>query len=175
MRIKWMAGMMVASVVLASLLPAQEPVRPPVSPRVITATRQVTEFTALETQLLKAVQKKDRAALQSLVSDDFMIFMPGADPLPGEEWMEQVMGRDFNLRSFETRGFTAAALGDSVLVAFNRSQQSTYKGKADSGDFFVVDLWQKSGDSWKLLNRYVAKANSMAPAPRPAHKPTGKQ
>src|SRR5437660_530936 len=108
MRIQWMAGMMVASVVLASLLAAQDPVRPPVSPRVITATKQVTEFTALETQLLKAVQKNDRTALQSLVADHFMIFMPGADPLPGDEWMEQVMSKDFNLRSFETRGFTAA-------------------------------------------------------------------
>ena len=29
-----------------------------------------------------------------------------------------------------------------------------------SGEFFVVDLWKKDGDAWKLANRYVSKVSS---------------
>ena len=139
------------------------------------ATRQVTEFTALETLILKAVQKKDREGLQRLILEDFAISMPGADVLRGDEWMEQVMGKDYSLKSFEVRQFSVMDLGDSALVVFDRSLQATYKGKAGSGEFFVVDLWKKSGDAWKLANRYVARVSSVAAAAPPAHKPTGKQ
>ncbi|MBZ5524583.1 MAG: nuclear transport factor 2 family protein [Acidobacteriia bacterium] len=174
MHVRSVVHMIAVLVVLGSLAHSQEPVKPPVSPRIVTATKQVTEFSALETQLLRAVQKKDHDALQAFISDEFTIFMPNADLLAGDEWMEQVMGKDYNLKSFEVSGFAVSVVGDSQLVVFNRSQQATYKGKADSGEFFVVDLWKKSGDSWKLTNRYVAKVGSVAAAPRP-HKPTGKQ
>jgi hypothetical protein len=99
--------------------------------------------------------------------------MPSADLLAGDEWMEQVMGKDYSLKSFAVREFSVADLGDSAVVVFDRSQQATYKGKPDSGSFFVVDLWKKSGDSWKLANRYVAKVSSVTA--RPVRRPTGKQ
>jgi len=174
MNVQYVARMIAAVVVLGSLATGQEPVRPPLNPRIITATKQVTQFTALEMQLLQAVQKKDQAAVQALVSDDFTLSMPNADPLAGDEWMEQVMGKDYRLKSFEVRQFSVTDLGDSAVVVFDRSQQATYKGKPDSGNFFVVDLWRKSGDSWKLVNRCVAKV-SLPVALKPTRTPTGKQ
>ena len=52
-----------ATIALAALVfaSAQEPVKPPLNPRIITATRQVTIFNDLENQLLRAVQSKDQA------------------------------------------------------------------------------------------------------------------
>src|SRR4051812_25984485 len=46
---------------------AQEPIKPSLNPRIITATRQVTIFNGLENQLLRAVQSKDQAGLSKLV------------------------------------------------------------------------------------------------------------
>src|SRR5258708_20580066 len=51
---------------LAALNWAQEPVKPPVSPRVMTATRQVTVFSALELQMLQPIQNNDNPPLQSM-------------------------------------------------------------------------------------------------------------
>jgi hypothetical protein len=36
-------------------------------------------------------------------------------------------------------------------------------------------LWKKSGDSWKLANRYVAKVAAIAATPKIEPKPTGKE
>ncbi len=74
---------------------AQEPVKPALTPRIITATKQVAMFSGLENQLLKAVQKKDKAATQAMLSDDLIIEMPDADPLPGDDWLDSVMAKDF--------------------------------------------------------------------------------
>ena len=153
----------------------QEPVKPPASPRIITATKQVTLFSGLEIQLLQAIQKKDRAALQALLSDDFVISMPDADLVAGEDWLEDVAGKDYSLKSFAVRGFFVSDLGSAAMVIFERSQDATYKGKADAGQFFVVDLWKKNGDSWKLAHRAVSKTSSLPAAAKPPRKPTGKQ
>src|SRR6478752_4984327 len=153
---------------------AQEPVKPPLSPRIITATRQVTIFTDLETQMLRAIKAKERAALSKLVDEDGMIEMPDSDPLPADEWMTSVLSKDYTLKSFMVRQVSAIEQNDSVIVKYDRVQEATYKGAADNGEFFVVDLWKKSGDSWKLAGRYVSKVSSTPWMPKGDPHPTGK-
>jgi ketosteroid isomerase-like protein len=160
---------------LAIFAAAQEPVKPKLSPRIITATKQVTIFTALENQLLQAVQRKDKAALEAMLAEDCTIEMPDADPLPGDEWLESVMAKDFALKKFVVRQMSVAQAGEDMVVKYDRIQDSTYQGKPDGGEFFVVDLWKKSGDSWKLANRYVSKVSSTPYMPKGPVKPTGKQ
>lgn len=165
------------SVVLAGsvLLVAQEPVKPKLTPTVITATKQVTLFTGLEKQMLQAVQAKDRAGLESILADEFEIAMPNADPLAGADWVDSVMSKDFILKSFVIRQVSVADLGDAAVVKFDRIQQATFQGKNESGEFFVVDLWKKTGDSWKLANRYVAKVSAVPATPKLEPKPSGKE
>ena len=154
---------------------AQEPVKPPVTPRIITATKQVSLFSGLEKQILQAVQKKDKAALQALLSEDLIIEMPDADPLDIDAWLESVTSKDFELKSFMIRQVSAIDLGNAVLVKYERIQEATSKGQSDGGEFYVVDLWKKDGDNWKLANRYVAKVSSKPTMPKGAVRPTGKQ
>ena len=159
----------------AVLAVAQEPVKPKLTPTIITATKQVTMFTGLEKQLLQAVQKKDKSAVTAMTADDFQIEMPDADPLAREDWLDSVAEKDFTLKSFILRQMSVADLGDAAVVKYDRVQQVTFKGKDESGEFFVVDLWKKSGDSWKLGNRYVAKIAQVPASPKIQPKPTGKE
>jgi hypothetical protein len=70
---------------------------------------------------------------------------------------------------------SAIDLGNAVVVKFDRLQEAASKGHADSGEFFVVDLWKKDGDTWKLASRYVSKVSSQPSIPKAPVKPTGKQ
>jgi ketosteroid isomerase-like protein len=159
---------------LPLVVSAQEPVKPALTPRIITATRQVSLFSDLERQLLQAVQKKDQNTLKRLLDDDCLFEMPDADPLPAEDWTASVLGKDFTLKSFGVRQVSVIDQGQTALVKFDRLQRATYQGKDDSGEFFVVDLWKKDGDTWKLANRYVSKVSSVVPV-QSAPKPTGKE
>ena len=152
---------------------AQEPVKPQLTATIITATKQATLFTGLERQMLAMVQKKDKAGLESMLVDDSAIEMPDADSQAGEDWVDYVTSKDFSLRSFIVKQVSVADLGNSAVVKYVRVQQAWWKGKNVSGEFFVVDLWTKSGDSWKLASRYVAKVGSV---PLKIHaKPSGKE
>jgi len=167
-------GLLLLLAAAAVLVAAQEPVKPKLNPHIITATRQVTIFTGLEKQMLQAVQKKDKAALEAMLADDFSLEMPDADPMGGDEWLESIMTADFTLKSSIVRQMSAIDLGNAVLVKFDRVQEATFKGRPDNGEFFVVDLWKKSGDSWKLANRYVAKVSATPWMPKHDVRPTGK-
>jgi ketosteroid isomerase-like protein len=160
-------------IAVAVVVSAQEPVKPKLNPRIVTATRQVAQFSGLELQLLKAVQKKDQAALQAMLTEDCMIEMPNADPLPGEDWMDSVMAKDYSLKSFAVREFSVADLGNAAVVKFERRESSVSKGKPQSGEFFVIDVWKKDGENWKLANRFVSR--TAATASKTPIRPTGKQ
>jgi hypothetical protein len=175
MPVRFYQRLMSVLIAVTVLAGAQEPVKPKLTPRIVTATRQVTMFSDLEIQMLKAVQKKDKAALQAMLADDCLIGMPNADPLPGDEWVDSVMDKDFTLKSFAMRDVFAVDLGNAVVIKFDRRQDATYKGHADSGQFFVVDVWKKDGDAWKLANRFVSQSTSGAVEPKGPIKPTGKQ
>ena len=160
---------------LAALLTsAQEPWKPPLTSRIKTATRQVALFTNLETQMLLAVQKKDQPALTAMLTDDFAVDMPNADRMAGEDWLDSVMSKDFALEKFGVHQMSVIDLGNAAIVKYERLQQATQKGANENGEFFVVDLWKKDGDKWKLAGRYVSKTSSVVPAEK-APKPTGKE
>lgn len=173
MRARWIHCLAAAGSLSAMAAAAQEPVVPNLTPTIITATRQVTLFTGLEKQLLQAVQKKDKAGVEAMLTDEFEIAMPGADPLPGDDWVDSVMAKDFSLRSFVISQMSVADLGDFAVVKYQRGQKATLKGKAAGGEFFVVDVWKKGSDGWKLADRYVARIHTAAAAQQT--RPTGKE
>lgn len=175
MRVRFFARLFAVLIATSVFSATQEPVKPALNPRIITATKQVSIFTGLEKQLLQAIQKKDKAAVQAMLNDDLYIEMPDADPLPGDDWLDSVMAKDYTLKSFVVRQVSAIDLGDAVVVKFDRIQEAAFKGKPDGGEFFVVDVWKKSGDAWKLASRYVSKVSSVPVMPKADVKPTGKQ
>jgi Domain of unknown function (DUF4440) len=175
MQVRLVQHLFLVLIAVSVFAAAQEPAQPKRTPTIITATKQVTLFTGLEKQMLQAVEKKDKAGLETLLTDAFEIEMPNADPLAGEDWVDSVMAKDFSLKSFDLRQMSVADLGDYAVVKFDRIQQAAYKGQNKSGEFFVVDLWKKSGDSWKLANRYVAKVGAIPLTPKIQPKPTGKE
>jgi len=85
-----------------------------------------------------------------------------------------VMSKDFTLQKFGVRQMSVVDLGNAVVVNFDRLQEAAYKGAPDTGQFFVVDLWRKERNGWKLASRYVSKVSSVVPASSDV-KPTGKQ
>lgn len=154
--------------------PAQSQQSAPTPGRIQTRTRLVAIFSGLENRLFQAVQKKDQAALTPLLDDEFEIWIPNdtGDPVPMDDWLAQVTGA-YTLKSFHIRQMSARDFGSVVVVKFVYGQQAESKGKDDSGEFFVVDAWEKQGDSWKLSDRYISRFSAL----QPVHpmRPTGRQ
>ena len=152
--------------------------RPAPSTHIVTRTRTVAIFDDLEQQLMAAVQKKDKVKLTELATDDFELRRASdpATPEPRDAWIANDLPT-YELKDFR---FTKMAVHlfneDTAVVSMNYWQNATMHGKDGSGDYFLVDVWTKHNNNWKLSVRYVSP---IAPT---GHifklkdvKPTGKQ
>lgn len=117
-------------------------------------------FSKLETQWLNAIQNKDPAALNLIVSDDFHLWTsaPPGNPISREEWLVGIFGR--RLLSFHMRQLAAHEVGSNIVVV-SFVQTETYQQSAtpQSEDHFVVDVWTNSGsgDNWRCTDRYFSE------------------
>jgi Domain of unknown function (DUF4440) len=120
-------------------------------------TIEVDFFTRLEKQLMDAVVAQDRPALEPLLASDFELrtARTGGELTLRDEWLQDAIST-YKLRSFRISRLTARPVGNSAVVNFFYEQEATFAGREISGDFFLVDIWQKTGNDWKLVARYSA-------------------
>ena len=115
--------------------------------RIMTVTRQVAEFSQREGALADAMRKADRAATDRLLAPDFELrdSSTASQPMPRAQWIaakhiddasEQMAVHDYG---------TVATV--SYLVRASRPSRA----------MFVVDVWQKQGEDWKLAVRYQSQ------------------
>jgi len=120
-------------------------------------TLETAFFAKLEKQLGNAVVAHDRVALESLLANDFELRTARSD---GEvtlrdDWLNAAIST-YKIRSFEISRLTVRPIGNSAVINFFYQQHAALARQDVSGDFFLVDIWQKAGNDWKLVARYSA-------------------
>ena len=127
--------------------------------RIPTVTRWVKVFTELELSLASSVRGRDDSALQKILADDFELrtgAMPGT-PTPRAEFIRQSLAPGD--ASFTIEQMAVHDLGDKALVSFLQTARSGGK-RVPARDIFVVDVWKRSGDEWRLAIRYAGPAGA---------------
>ncbi len=98
---------------------------------------------------------KDRKTMERVVSPDFTQRVSDAPErsLPRSLWGQPAS--TYKIESIEVRHHAARKLAeDLAVVSLLLTQQATFEGRDRSGDFYVVDIWKKSGGRWQMIARY---------------------
>lgn len=98
---------------------------------------------------------KDTRTMERLVSPEFTQRISDAPErsLPRSLWGQP--SGTYKIETIEGRHHAARKLSVGLAVVSRQlTQQATYEGRDRSGDFYVVDIWKKSGDSWQVIARY---------------------
>jgi hypothetical protein len=142
--------------------------------RIVTTTRLVAQYSDLEHRLDRAIQHRDRAALDKILDDSFEQWSPAppGEPMPRDEWMHHAL-TGVTLRSFRVRQMAVRTIGDTAVVSFTEDRDATCGGRECSGSRFIVDLWQARGGAPHLLVRYDSGILAQ-PMPSAPPTPTGK-
>jgi Domain of unknown function (DUF4440) len=130
------------------------------------ATRSVAHYLDLERGLLDDLARRDRAAIQRRLADDFTSRTPDSDGVrSADEWLQQEFAsppgrlvRDLSVREAD----------DLAIVSFLLDRTSA--GSRVASTWFVVDVWRRSTDS--LLARSISRPIGVPPKPQ---RPTGKE
>jgi hypothetical protein len=136
-----------ATAALAAVaLAAAAPVFAQPSGRIPTVTRLVKIFSQLETRLVDSAHVQDTAVLDTMLAPDFEMRageMPGT-PIPRDEWM----------RLARTSAQTQPQLAQMAVHDFGTVATVSFADTASRPPRFIVDVWKRGGDGWKLAVRY---------------------
>ena len=129
------------------------------SGRIPTVTRLVRIMLAQEEQLAGALRGGDRTTVETLLADDFEMRVgtaPGA-PVARDDWVRNALARPGPARLIEQ--MSAHEIGEVVLASFlerGGSGGSGSAGAAQPDAIYVVDVWRRTGDTWKLARRFAS-------------------
>jgi hypothetical protein len=114
----------------------------------------------LEQQLGEAAVHRDTKILERLVGPEYTLRLGDApeQSVPRTDWMENLRSQgahSYKVESFDERYHAARKLTDNLaVVSLLLTQKATDDGRDRSGDFYLVDIWKKSGDQWQIIGRY---------------------
>lgn len=120
-------------------------------------------FTSLEQEFNGAVARRDSHLLDSrFLAPDYAlrISLQPDRPLSRQEWLEML--RVYNVHQWGMRVGEVRDLGNVAIAHIIITQNVDVDGVDRSGDFFLVDVWQRisaAGDrldpkAWRLAARY---------------------
>ena len=129
-------------------------------------TLETAFFSKLEKRLGDAIVAKDRVALESLLANDFELRTARSigELTLRDDWLEAAT-TTYRMRTYRMTRLAPRQFGETAVVSFLCEQQASFKGKDISGEFFVVDVWQKTGNDWRIAARYSAGPGVMPKSP----------
>jgi hypothetical protein len=128
-----------------------------------------------EERFCKAILNKDAGTLEGLVSPHFALRVGDVPQgsLPRPVWMDNTLHR-ITGEHCEQHHVVARKLADDLAaVSLVWSQKGTSDGRDSSGDFYLIDFWQKSSGSWQIIARYSTPLGKLPERPARQLPPAG--
>jgi hypothetical protein len=118
------------------------------------ALRSENDFVRLEDELLQAMRARDRPRLESLLAEDFEMFVAQLplDSISRDAWIDNLGrpgSRDVAIRSLVTRELEPDLAHVSLWLV-------PEPARAGRGKVFVLDTWQRREGRWQLIYRHAA-------------------
>jgi hypothetical protein len=120
-------------------------------PCLATAQSVEQQLKKFEIQWVDAEVKKDAAALDRLMADDFSETAPdGLVYTKAQEIASFKSGEDV-VSSYDYSDMKVRVYGDSAVVTYIAKLKEMFKGRDVSGTFRWTDTWVKHGGAWQIV------------------------
>jgi ketosteroid isomerase-like protein len=111
----------------------------------------VAEITRLENEWVTAIKKKDVAALENLLAEDFNGTSPTGVTFPRTDAIEDLKSGAYVVESMDLDELSVNVYGDTVVVFTSQQEKSKYDGIDNSGHYHFTNVWVKRDGKWKVV------------------------
>jgi ketosteroid isomerase-like protein len=145
--------MRTAGVVAALLLP----VCASAQPRKQTAdTALVQRLTAQADAWDKAIVRKDRAAIEANMADDFRQIDRAGNVADKEAFVEDLLSPDLRIDPYTVEDFDVRVYGDTALLCGRTRMTGLYKDKPFASHYRYIDVYARRGAAWKIVSVQIS-------------------
>ncbi len=123
-------------------------------------------FQELELRWAAAIQRQDKEQLDEVfLAPDYALRISDdpARKISRADWLATIP--IYNTRSLSIRVLEVRSFGDVAVVSHVVTQQADVSGVDRSGDFFIIDVWIRRGEEWKVSARYSSPARALPKLP----------
>jgi ketosteroid isomerase-like protein len=105
----------------------------------------------LEREWVAAIVKKDAAALDRLLADEFNGTSPTAHTYTKKSAIDDLAGGTYIVDSMELDEVSVNPYGDTAVAFTSQEEKSKYGGKDLSGHYHYTDVWAKRDGRWQAV------------------------
>jgi ketosteroid isomerase-like protein len=107
--------------------------------------------TQLERDWVAAIAKKDGAALDRLLADDFNGTSPSAHTYTKQMAIEDLATGKYVVESMEMDEVSVNAYGDTAVAFASQNEKSRYGDTDTSGHYHYTNVWVKRDGRWQAV------------------------
>jgi len=101
-------------------------------------------------------QANDAHAMAALLTDDFRFIGPAGFVITGEQFAGRFDGGALKTTSFDLTDLDVREHGDTAVAVGVWTQETTFQGTPNNGNFRFSGVFAKEGDGWKLLHAQLS-------------------
>ena len=132
------------------------------------------KFRALEEAWTAAIKAQDRAKLEEFLRPEYTLtaaVVGGLTTMDRASWLKYAV-TTYVIHEFQFNELVVREYGDTAVVSSRYTQKATFNGADLSAEFFITDVWVKTGEKWQVSARYSSRPGPGRPSP--AHDPSSK-
>jgi len=120
----------------------------------------VAELTAQADRWDKAIVRKDRAAIEHNMAEDFRQIDGSGNVESKSSFVDDLLSPDLQIDPYTVEDFDVRVYGDVALLSGRTRMTGRYKGKEFTSHYRYIDIYVRRGGEWKIVSVQISRIPS---------------
>lgn len=125
----------------------------------------VTELTAQADRWDEAIVRKDRAAIEANMADDFRQIDGAGNVETKASFLDGLLSPDLQIDPYRVEDFDVRVYGDVALLSGRTRMTGRYQAKPFVSHYRYIDVYVRRGGVWKIVSVQISRIPGEAPEP----------
>ena len=117
----------------------------------------IAQLTAQADAWDKAIVRKDRAAIESNMADDFRQIDGSGNVETKQSFVDDLVSADLRIDPYKVEDFDVRLYGEVALLAGRTRMTGAYKGKPFASHYRYIDIYVRRGGEWKIVSVQISR------------------
>ena len=104
----------------------------------------------------KAIVRKDRAAIEANMADDFRQIDRAGNVETKKSFVDGLMSPDLQIDPYTVEELDVRLYGDTALLSGRTRMTGRYQGKPFASHYRYIDIYVRQGDAWKIVSVQIS-------------------
>jgi ketosteroid isomerase-like protein len=148
-----MGGLPIAALALALLAACAPMTKDDASGRSAT----VAQLTAQADAWDKAIVRKDRAAIEANMADDFRQIDGAGNVETKQSFVDDLVSPGLRIDPYTVEDFEVRLYGDVALLSGRTRMTGAYEGKPFTSHYRYIDIYVRRDGAWKIVSVQISR------------------